>query len=147
MLRSTDTMPRAFARIFDRGAQYLEQQIGPFAWIDEQQLARHRSTLDRDPRQRRREQHVVQFDRAAASFALFFAGRKQLLGARVGDDQTTLGVGQQNWIGDRVDDREEQRAFPAKLAHFVGEAAAAANLIELLTKYGRHPVDIGSGAV
>ena len=142
MLRSTETMPVPSRGSFDRRAEHLEQQVRSVARIDEQQLAGLRRRLDRGARQRRREEHVVQLDGAAASLALLLARRKQLLGARVGDDQPTLRVGQQDRVGDRVDDREEQRALAPELAQLLGQAAAAANLIELLTEYGRQPADV-----
>src|SRR6185436_172169 len=80
--------------------------------VDQEQLvARRLGVFDRLGRERRREEHVVERDRAAPAFALLLAREEQLLGARVGDQQLAVGVGEQNRVGDRVDDRREQRAL------------------------------------
>ena len=123
-------------------AEHLEQQVRAVARIDQQQFAGVRRRIHGRPRQRRGEQHVVQLDGAAAALALFFGRGEQLFGARVGDDQPPLGVGQQNRIGHRVDDREEQRPLAAQLAQLLGEAAAAADLLHLLAEDADDPGDV-----
>ena len=75
---------RALARIVDDGrAEQLEQQVRAVARIDQQQLARATAPATGAPRERRREEHVVQRDRAAAALALLFLRREELLGARL----------------------------------------------------------------
>ena len=69
------------------------------------------------------------------------------LGARVADDQFAVGVGEENRIGDGVDDREQQRALATELPNLLGEAAPAPNLIELLAEHGDKPRGIRRQAV
>ena len=66
-------------------------------------------------RQRGREQHVVQRHRAAPALALVLAGGEQRLGARVGDHDAAVGVGEEDRVGDGVDDAVEQRVLVAEL--------------------------------
>ena len=143
MLRSTETMPvpsrGSSTVVLSTSNSRSEPSLGSTSSSSRASGRR----FDGGARQRRREQHVVQLDGAPAAFALFLGRRKQLLGARVRDDQPSFGVGQQNRVGDRVDDGEEQRALAPQLADFLGEAAAAANLLDLLAEHRREPADVG----
>ena len=116
----------AVARILGDRAEQLEEQVRAVDRIDEQQLAARRAgLLDRLARERRRQQHVVHAHGAAPALALLFRRREQRQRARVGDQQPALGVGQQNRVGDRVDDAVEQRALAPLLAIAVGERLLA----------------------
>ena len=95
--------------------QQLEQQVGSFERIDQQELATgHLRVPDGAGRECRREQHVVQSRCAAPSFARILRGREEFLRVRVGDDQFAFGIGQQDRIGHRVDDAVEQHPLLAK---------------------------------
>ena len=52
----------------------------------------------------------------------------------VGDEQPAFGVGQQNRVGDGVDDAVEQRPLAPLLAIAFGERLLAENLIQLLAE-------------
>ena len=67
--------------------------------------------LDRASGERGREQHVVEGDGAPPALALVLAGGQQSLGARIGDGDAALGVGQQDRVGHRVDDVVEERSL------------------------------------
>ena len=143
MLRSTETMPvpsrGSSTVVLSTSNSRSEPSLGSTSSSSRASGGR----FDRGARQRRREQHVVQLDGAPAALALLLGRGKQLLGARVGDDQPAFGVGEQNRVGDGVDDREEQRALAPQLADLLGEAAAAADLLDLLAEHGRQPADVG----
>src|SRR5439155_15522601 len=86
------------------------EQVGAVHGVDEEQLVPPRfRALDGPPGERGREEHVVEGDRAAPPLAVVLARRQQDLGARVGDDDAALGVGQEDRVGHRVDDVVEQR--------------------------------------
>jgi hypothetical protein len=53
-----------------------------------------------------------------------------------------FGVGQQNRVGDGVDDAVEQRAFAALLAVALREGLLPQDLIDLLREHGRKPVHV-----
>ena len=137
----------ALPRIFGDGAQELEQQVRAVHRVDEQQLAPRRAGfLDRLARQRRRQQHVVHAHGAAAPFALFFRRGEQRQRARVRDEQPALGVGEQNRVGDGVDDVVEQRPLAPLLAIAVRQRLLAEDLIELLAEHRDEPVQLGANA-
>ena len=95
--------------IFRSRAHELEQQIGSLERIDEQQLAPRQIRMrDRARRQRRRKQHVVERDSPPPPFARVLGRRKEFFGMRVRDDQLAFRVGQQDWVGHRVDDAVKQ---------------------------------------
>ena len=115
----------------------------PSAGIDQQQLAPGGAGfLDRLARERRRQQHVVHPHGAAAAFALLLRRREQRQRARVRDQQPAFGVGQQNRVGDRVDDAVEQRALAPLLAVALGQRLLPENLIELLAEDAGEPVQL-----
>ena len=102
----------ALAWILGDGAEQLEHQVRSVDGIDEEQLAARRTRfLNRLARQRRRQQHVVHADGAAAAFAFLFRGGEQGQRAGVGDEQPAFGVGQENRIRHGVDDVVEQGAL------------------------------------
>jgi hypothetical protein len=57
--------------------------------------------------QRGGEQHVVERHRPPPPLSGLLVGRQQVLGAAVGDQDSAFGVGQQDRIGDRLDDALE----------------------------------------
>ena len=115
--------------------EQLEQQVRSVDRVDEQQLApRGAGFLDGLARERRRQQHVVHPHGAAAAFALFLRRGEQRQRAGVGDEQAAFGVGQQDRVGDGVDDAVEERALAALLAVAVGERLLPEDLIELLAE-------------
>ena len=117
-------------------AEQLEQQVGAFERIDQQQLAaRQLGHADGARRQRRREEHVVQRGGAAPALARFFRRGEQLLGVAVRDDQLAFGVGQQDRVGDRVDDAVEQHPLLAEAR--LGEELAAEQARHLLAERAR----------
>ena len=101
--------------------------------------------FDEPSGERRREEQVVDLDGAAPSFAFFGANREQLLGAQVADDQLARFVGQQNRVGDRVDDAVEQ--VPLAIDAGIGGDVAQPQRLELLAQHLREPqhvvVDLG----
>src|SRR4029079_6017318 len=99
--------------------------------------------LDRLARQRRRQQHVVHAHGAAAAFAFFLRRREQRQRARLRDQQAALGVGQQNRVGDGVDDVVEERALAALAPIALDQGLLAQDLIELLAEDCREPVLFG----
>jgi hypothetical protein len=58
-----------------------------------------------------------------------------------------FGVGQQNRVGHRVDDREEQRPLAPQPARFLGQAAAAADLLDLLAEHRDQPLQVATVVV
>ena len=122
-------------RIFGDRAEELEQQVRAVDRVDEQQLAPRRARLlDRLAGERRREQHVVHPHGAPAAFTLLLRRREQREGARVRDQQPPFGVGQQNRVGDGVDDAVEQRALATLFAVAFGQRLLAEDLMELLAE-------------
>ncbi len=74
------------------------------------------------------------------AFALFFRSDEERQRARVGDQQPSFGVGEQNRVGDRVDDAVEQRALSSLLAVAVGERLETQQLVDFLAEDVREPV-------
>jgi len=58
------------------------------------------------------------------------------------DEQPTFGVGEQNRVGDGVDDVVQQGALAALAAVAFDERMLAQDLIELLAEDGREPLQI-----
>jgi len=138
-----ETTPLPWPRIFGHGAEQLEHEVRTVHRIDEQQLTAGRAgLLDRLARERRGQQHVVHAHRAAPPFALFFGRGEQRQRAGVGDQQAAFGVGQQNRIGDGVDDVVEQRALAPCLRSPSESACCRRNLIELLAEDVGEPVQL-----
>ena len=105
----------ALARIADDRAEQLEQQVGPFGRIDQQQLAPPGLAFaEGGARQRRREEHVVQLHGAPPPFAHIVRRGEEHFRSRVRDDELAFHVGEQNRIGRGVDDVEEQRVLAAQ---------------------------------
>jgi hypothetical protein len=69
--------------------------------------------------------------------------RQQLLRARVGDDQPPFRVGEQNRVGDRIDDGVEQRALAPQPSHFLRQRSAAADLFHLLAEHADSHANVG----
>ena len=132
----------ALALVLGARAEELEQQVRSFERIDEQQLApRHLDLADGAGRQRRGEQHVVQRGGAPPALARFFGRREQLLRVAVGDDQLAFGVGQQDRVGDGVDDAVEQHPLLAEAR--LGEELAAEQPRDLLAERAPEPERFG----
>ena len=130
----------ALPRILGDGAEQLEHQVRSVGRIDEQQLAARRAGfLDRLARQRRRQQHVVHADGAAAAFAFLFRGGEQRQRAGVGDEQPAFGVGEENRVGDGVDDVVEQRALAPLPALAFEQPLMAQHLPQLLREERGEP--------
>ena len=114
----------ALPLVLRAGAQQLEQQVGALERIDQQELAARGFDLgDRARRERGREQHVVQRDRAPPAFAGILGRGEQLLRVRVRDDQLALRIGEQDRVGDRVDDAVQQHPLLPEAC--LGEGLAA----------------------
>ena len=97
------------------GAQQLEQQVRSFERIDEQELAARQFGLpDRAGREGRGKQHVVQARGTPPPLAGVLGRGEKLFRVRVGDDQLAFGIGQQDRVGDRVDDAVEQHPLLAE---------------------------------
>ena len=97
---------------------------------------------DRARRERRREQHVVQRDGATPALARVLGRGKQLLRVAVRDDQLAFGVGQQDRVGDGVDDAVEQHPLLARL----GQRLPAQEPRDLLGEQTGQPDDVRRGA-
>ncbi len=99
----------ALAFVSGAGAEKLEQQVRSLERVDEQQFAPGQLGMGHGARRERgRKKHVVQAHRAAPALARVFRRGKQLFRVGVGDDQLAFGVGQQDRVGDGVDDAVEQ---------------------------------------
>jgi hypothetical protein len=61
------------------------------------------------------QEHVVELDGAATPLALYRRRREQRLSSGVGDEESPFGIREQNRVRDGVDDRIQQRTFPAEL--------------------------------
>ena len=117
----------AFARITDERAEQLEEEIRSFRRIDQQELAAARLAFaERRPRQGGGKKHVVQLHRAPAAFTDIVRRGEQHFGPRVGDNQLTLHVREQDGVGRRVDDAEEQRVLASNAGVLLAEAGGGA---------------------
>ena len=139
-----DTRP--FARIVDHRAKQLEQEVRSFGGVDQQQLtAPALARVERRSRQRRRKKHVVQLHRAPASFADVLGSGEQQLGARVRDDELPFQIGEQDRIGGRIDDVEQQRMLAAKPGVFVEQVFVRHHALQVAPERSRDPADRGGG--
>ena len=130
----------ALARIVRDGAQELEHEVRSVDRIDEEQLAARRTRfLNRLARQRRGQQHVVHAHRAAAPFAFLFRRGEQGQRTRVGDEQPAFGVGQENRVGDGVDDVVEQGALASLPAIAFEQRLMPQHLRQLLREQRGEP--------
>ena len=75
-------------------------------------------------------------------FARFLGRREQLFRVAVGDDQLAFGVGQQDRVGDRVDDAVQQHPLLAEAR--LGEQLAAQQARDLLPERAAEPGGLGS---
>ena len=89
--------------------QQLEQQIRAILRVDENYLScGHLLAANESAGECGGEEQVVDLDRATAALAFFGANCKQLLGAEIPDDQLARFIGQENRVGDGVDDAVKQ---------------------------------------
>ena len=123
MLRRIDTTPVPSRGSLTTRAEQLEEQVRSFRRIDQQQLAAAGLALaERRARERGRKEHVVQLHRAPAALAHIVRRGEEHLGPRVGDDQLPFHVREQDRIGRRVDDAEEQRVLAPHARIVLAEA-------------------------
>ena len=133
----------AAAWIFGDRAEKLEQQVRPIQRVDEQQLAPGGAGfLDGLARERRGKEHVVHPRGAAPSFALLLRRGEQGQRAGIRDEQAPFRIGEQNRVGDGIDDAVQQRSFAALLAIALGKRLLPENLIELLAEDRGEPVKL-----
>jgi hypothetical protein len=97
----------------------------------------------RGARQRRGKKHVVQLDGPAPPLAHIVRSGEQQLGARVGDDQLPVHVGEHDGIGGRVDDVKKQRVLAPKARILFHQPFARRHAAERERKGIRHPADRG----
>ena len=140
-MRSTETTAVCVAIERHVRGQQLEHQVRAVLRIDEDHLARRgQRVFDEASGERRRKKQVVDLDGAAPSFTFLRANREQLLRAQVADDQLAGIVGQQNRVGDRVDDAVEQVPLPIDAG--VGRDIAQAQGLKLLAENLGEPQDV-----
>ena len=91
----------------------FEQEVRALVRIHQIQLTRPGALVGthRRFRQVRREQEIVDLHRATPAFGILVAGREQVLGALVLDDDVVLRVDDHDRIGKRVHDRGEHLAL------------------------------------
>jgi hypothetical protein len=119
----------------------LEQKVRALERIHQQQFApRHRRVRYRAGRQRSTEQHVVQRHRATPALARLFRGGEQLLGVRVRDNQLAFDVGEQDRVGDGVDDAVEQHPLLREAAF--AQRPAAEQPRRLAPEHARDPRNV-----
>ena len=130
-----------------QAGEQLEEQVRSFARRNQQQLGPRRARLvDGLLRERRREEHVVERDRAAAAFALAVPGAEERVGAGVGDDHPAFRIGEQDGIGRGVDDAEKQLALALQLVLAFHQRVGGAQPQKLLAEQVRRPARVGGGA-
>ena len=118
----------AVRRVGDDGADKLQEEVGAFVRIDEEQLATQRLRRGCAPRERRREEHVVQRDGALPAFALAFLGREEPLGRAVRDQHPPLGVREENGVRHGVDDGLQEIAIAVEPALVLDVATVRAQV-------------------
>ncbi len=97
--------------------QHLEQQVRPFVGVHEVELARRRADAAGDHRLREEgaEQEIVDLHRAPTPLRVPLRARQQHLGAPVLHDDVVVRVGDDDGIGERVDDRAQELVLLVEL--------------------------------
>src|SRR5438105_2590680 len=101
------------------------------------------ASLDGAPGEGRGEEHVVERDGAAPALAFVLARREQRLGARVGDGDAALGVGQEDGVRHRVDDVVEQRSLAENAPLALLPALGGPQRGEARAEQARDPLRLG----